>query len=103
MRTPLSKFGISTFITAKGIEGLEWIRVPYPIDIAYQEPPAAQLLADLGLGDNLILSRVLQLGRSKSECLKWLKLALQKQINVCMVAAYWPLDLSMSSDLFVRT
>lgn len=93
---------ISDFITAKGIEGLEWIRVPYPIDIAYEEPPAARLLADLGPGDNLLLSRVLQLGRSKSECLKWLKVALQKQINVYMVAAYWPSDLSMSSDFFVK-
>jgi len=93
---------ISDFITAKGIGVLEWIRVPYPIDIGYQEPPAALLLADLEPGDNLLLSRALQLGRSKSECLKWLKLALQKQINVFMVAKYWPVDLSMSSDLFVR-
>lgn len=93
---------ILDFITAKGLEGLEWIRVSNPLGIAYQEPPAAQLLTELEPGDNLLLSRALQLGRSKSEYLKWLKLALQKQINVYMVAAYWPLDLSMSSDLCVK-
>jgi hypothetical protein len=52
------------------------------LDIVYQEPPAAQQQAGLGSGDNPILSRVLQLGRSKAECLKWLMLALRKQINV---------------------
>ena len=62
-------------------------------------PQIAQVIEELNVGDNLIVSELSRLGRSMLECMEILSIATQKAINVFAIKGNWQLDGSIQSKI----
>jgi DNA invertase Pin-like site-specific DNA recombinase len=67
--------------------------------VSWKKRKIAQILDELEVGDNLLLSELSRVGRSMLEIMQVLTLAMEKQINVYAVKGNWQLDDSIQSKI----
>ena len=67
--------------------------------VTWKKRKIAQVIYDLGEGDNLIVSELSRIGRSMLEIMQVLSIALEKKINIYAVKGSWQLDQSIQSKI----
>lgn len=67
--------------------------------VHWQKRQIAQILAELKLGDTIIVSELSRLGRSMLECMELLSIATHKGIKIFAIKGNWQLDGSLQSKV----
>ena len=83
----------------KALGQVEWFEETASGRISWRKRQLGALLADLSVGDNLLVSELSRLGRSMLECMEILSLAMQRGIHVYAVKGNWQLDDSIQSKI----
>lgn len=94
-----NKADILHLANEKNLGRVKWIEETVSGRVSWRKREVANILDDLGTGDNLIVSELSRLGRSMLECMEILSIAADKEINVYSVKGDWQLDNSIQSKI----
>ena len=94
-----NKAAILHLANDKALGQVEWFEETASGRISWRKRQLGALLADLSVGDNLLVSELSRLGRSMLECMEILSLAMQRGIHVYAVKGNWQLDDSIQSKI----
>lgn len=67
--------------------------------VSWKKREIANIIEELGKGDNLVVSELSRIGRSMMEIMEVLSIAMEKGINVYAVKGNWQLDNSIQSKI----
>lgn len=67
--------------------------------VPWKKRKIADIIEELGNGDNLIVSELSRIGRSMLEIMQVLSVAMEKKVNVYAVKGNWQLDNSIQSKI----
>lgn len=94
-----NKADILHLANEKNLGRVQWVEETISGQISWKKRKVAQVLANMGTGDNLIVSELSRLGRSMLECMEILSIATEKKINLYAVKGNWQLDGSIQSKI----
>src|SRR5882672_7721268 len=84
-----NKFDILQLANEKGMGQVEWIEATVSGRVPWRKRRLADVLDNLQVGDNLIVSELLRLGRSMLKWMEILSLASQKGLHIYAVKGNW--------------
>src|SRR3972149_6218917 len=87
-----NKFDILQLANEKRLGSVEWVEEWESGRVSWRKRKIAEIIDQLGEGDNLIVSELSRLGRSMLECMEILSVASQKGIKIFAVKGNWQLD-----------
>lgn len=67
--------------------------------VSWKKWKIAQVIEELGKGDNLVVSELSRIGRSMLEIMQVLNIAVEKDINVYAIKEDWKLDDSIQNKI----
>ncbi len=83
----------------KKLGNVEFIEEKISGKVSWKKRKIAEILDELGAGDNIIVSELSRLGRSMLEVMEILAIATEKKINIYSVKGSWHLDNTIQSKL----
>lgn len=78
---------------------VHWVEEKASGRVSWKKRKIAQILDEMGEGDNLLVSELSRLGRSMLECMEILSIAIDKGINIYAIKGNWQLDGSIQSKV----
>jgi DNA invertase Pin-like site-specific DNA recombinase len=94
-----NKADILNLANDKNLGQVKFVEEKVSGTISWKKRKVAQVIEELGKGDNLVVSELSRIGRSMLEIMDVLNIAVEKGINIYAVKGNWKLDDSIQSKI----
>jgi DNA invertase Pin-like site-specific DNA recombinase len=94
-----NKTDILKLANEKQLGNVQFVEEKISGTVSWKKRKIHDIIYELKVGDNIIVSELSRLGRSMLECMEILSIATEKKINIYSVKGNWSLDNSIQSKI----